>query len=72
MSLSGSKLIARVIREDEATFRTEVVASGAPQRLPAVALHSSRDDAEQWVKTEAAALGVDVEWNLPVGQGHDI
>ena len=62
MPLSGSKLVARVIREDKATFRAEFVASKVPGRLPAVRLLPSRNAAKWWVQQEAAALGVEVEW----------
>ena len=69
MPLSGGKLIARVVCETSGTYRAEFVGSKARQRLPASACHPSRDEAERWVQTEAAALGVDVEWTSPRSEG---
>ena len=62
MPLSGSKLLAWIEQGDGNQFVAAYVGSGARQRLPAMRVCVTSDDARQWVEAEAETLGVPVEW----------
>jgi hypothetical protein len=64
MPLSGSKLLAWIEQGDGDQFVAAYLGSGARQRLPAMRICATSEDARQWVEAEAGALGVAVEWML--------
>ena len=61
MSLSG-KLLAWVEPRASDRYLVSLVGGAAPGREPATRLCGSLNEARQWVETEAAALGVPIEW----------
>jgi len=62
MPLSGSKLLAWIEQGDGNNLVAAYVGSGARQRLPAMRVCVTSEDARRWVEVEAEALGVPVEW----------
>jgi hypothetical protein len=63
-------LLAWITQSAQERFVAAFVGAGAVhQRAPATQLCSTRDEAEQWVKDEAAALDVSIEWVDPVPRG---
>ena len=69
MPSSGSRLIARIIRETDTTFRAEIDSSSAQLHIVAIALHPSPAEATAWVEEEAKTLGVEVEWDSNRDEG---
>jgi hypothetical protein len=62
MPLSGSKLVAWIEQGNDNRFVAAYVGSGARQRLPAMRVWATCEDARRWVEAEADTLGVPVEW----------
>jgi hypothetical protein len=59
----GFGLLAWITQSAQERFVAAFVGAGAVhQRAPATELCSTRAEAEQWVKNEAAALDVPIEW----------
>jgi hypothetical protein len=56
-------LLAWITQSAQERFVAAFVGAEAlHERAPATQLCSTRDEAEQWVKDEAAALDVSIEW----------
>ena len=64
--IADTELAARIEREAvQAAFVGAIVAGttkAAAQRAPATLICASRQEAMQWVESEAAAIGIPVEW----------
>jgi hypothetical protein len=56
------KLLAWVEPRDDEAFLAAFVAADARRREPATQLCSSRDEARNWIETQAAAIDAPVEW----------
>ena len=69
MPLSGSRLMAWIDQADGDEFAAAYVGSRAQERLPAVKVCGSPEEAREWVRTEAETLGVAVEWVPRRGPG---
>jgi len=63
MSLSASRLIARIISENGTTFCAEIDLSSDQHHIIAISLHRSQAEAMAWVEAEAKAYGLDAEWD---------
>jgi hypothetical protein len=57
-----SKLLAWVEPQSDNECLAAFVGGAATQRVPAMQLCSSREEARRWVEDEAAQFGLPVEW----------
>ena len=60
--LDGAKLLAWIEPQANDEFLAAYVGSAATERAPATQICRSSDEARDWVRNEAAALGVPIHW----------
>jgi len=67
--MATDKLLAWIEPSEDGGFLAAFVAANARRREPAMQLCSSRDEARDWIETQAAALDAPVEW---VASRHEV